>query len=90
MSEHSTRSSDGLPPAPRPRALRARRVGDRLVAYTAGMTPRRDGELVIDGVVGDQIVGGRRGARPGWPRATRGRRRRGGGGDLDAIVRVWR
>ena len=54
-SEHTTRSSDGLPPAPRPQGHYLPGVtGDRLV-LTAGMTPRRDGVLQIVGKVGDQV-----------------------------------
>lgn len=44
-----------LPPAPRPmgRYQPATRHGD--VVFTAGMTPRRDGVLVVRGVVGADI-----------------------------------
>lgn len=45
-----------LPPAPRPmgRYRPATRHGD--IVFTAGMTPRRDGELVVLGLVGGDVA----------------------------------
>jgi enamine deaminase RidA (YjgF/YER057c/UK114 family) len=45
-----------LPPAPRPQGSYVPAVVVDGIAHSAGMTPRRDGELVVRGVVGADVA----------------------------------
>lgn len=47
--------ADGLPPPPRPQGSYVPAVLVDGIAYSAGMTPRRDGRLVVRGTVGADV-----------------------------------
>jgi enamine deaminase RidA (YjgF/YER057c/UK114 family) len=49
-------SAKGLPPAPRPQGRYLPAIVHAGIAYSAGMTPRVDGELISSGVVGADVT----------------------------------
>lgn len=54
-NRHSGTGGETLPEPPRPRGNYSPVTVHKSVAYTSGMTPRRDGELQVVGRVGDVV-----------------------------------